>query len=130
MSGTGTAASAPAVITPDFFSQVWDDAKAEAEKVWSEIETGAITVAEVAYADFKDVLSVGLPLAIQAVAAQVPALISGTEKFGAAAVSVGQQLEAQLGPVAWNDVQTVTQLGYQKLMQIAGGAPGPAPAAK
>jgi len=125
MSQAGT--SPPAVVTPDFFSQVWADADALAVKVWDEIKTDAVEVAQVAYADFKDILSVGLPLAIQAVAAQVPGIIAGTEKFGNAATSVGQQLEAQLGPVAWNDVQTVTQLAYNKLMGIAGGAPGPAP---
>jgi len=120
MSATGT----------NVFGKLWDDIQAEALKVKDEIVSLAGTLAVAAVADIEQVFAMGAPLAVQAILAEAPKLISGSEKFGNAAVSVMESLQASLGPVAIQDVHTLVQTAYQGVVQIAATnvVPAPAPA--
>lgn len=103
------------------FIKLWDDIKAEAEKVGSEIETLAVEVGNAAVATIEDVFAQGAPLAVAAILAQAPKLISGSEKFGEAVTSVAQDLQVKLGPIAMADVQTLVQTTFTGLTSIANG---------
>lgn len=106
----------------DPLTQLWNDAKAEWQKVWGEIKTDAQALETAAVADFRQIVAVGLPLAVQAIASQASQLISGNEKFGNAVASVTQQLEAKLGPVAVQDVQALVQTTFRAGQSVANDA--------
>lgn len=107
--------------TVDPFVQLWDDIKTEATKIEAELKAIASTLETDAVADIEAIFKVGAPLAVQAIASQAAALISGTEKFGAVVTSVMQQLEAILGPVLIQDVQALVQIAFRGVQQVANG---------
>ncbi|HEY2068243.1 MAG TPA: hypothetical protein VGG48_01715 [Rhizomicrobium sp.] len=110
-SATAVAALATASTNP--FIQLWDDIKAEAEKVYDELKTVAVNLEQDAVADIKQVFQVGAPIALQAVITEAGKTITGEEKFGNAVTNVTQQLEVKLGPVAEQDVQALVQTAYR-----------------
>lgn len=101
------------------FIALWDDIKAEAVKVADELEGLAVEIGKEAVASIEDVFREGAPLAVAAVVAQIPKVLSGSEKFGEAVTSVAQDLQAKLGPVAMGDVQTLVQSTFTGLTKIA-----------
>lgn len=60
-------------------------------------------------------------IALGAVLQQAPLILSGAEKFGAATVSVIQQVEAQGQTLATNDAHAVVQAAFDKLKQLSTG---------
>ena len=100
------------------FSSLGIDLAAEAAKVGGGLIQLGERVGETAVADVESVFKQGVPLAVQAIAAEVPKVISGDEKFGNAVTSVAEQLEATLGPVVIADVQTLVQMTYRGLEEI------------
>lgn len=113
--------STAAVVAANPFETFWDDIKAEALKVESELKVVAVNLETAVVADIKQVFAIGIPLALQAIIAEAPKLISGNEKFGNAVTSVTQDLEIKLGPVAVQDVQALVQTTLRGAQQIAAG---------
>lgn len=86
------------------------------EAAWAEVKTDAVELfdetASTVESDLEALWSFAAPLAINAVLAEAPKVISGTEKFGNAVTSVFQSVEAAAKPVAIADVQAITQNAY------------------
>ncbi|HEX3666871.1 MAG TPA: hypothetical protein VHU23_16725 [Rhizomicrobium sp.] len=72
-------------------------------------------------ADIQTIFREGSALAVQAILAEAPNVMSGEEKFSSAVIKVYQQLQAKLGPVVEADVQALVQMAYQGLKKIASG---------
>lgn len=111
-------------VTPSNpFIQLWDDVVAEGKKDLAALETLAIDIGDEVVADIEDVFRVGAPLAVSAIIAEAPKVISGSEKFGNAVASVTQSLEtSNLGTIVVADVQSLVQTAYTGLTKIASGA--------
>ena len=90
-------------------------AKAEITKLYSEIEPVVIEYGE-------DFLASLAQIAMGAVLQQIPLLISGGEKFGAAVTETYQTLVAQGKPLAIQDAQLAVQAAYAKVQSTAAQA--------
>lgn len=101
------------------FSTILADIENEALKIKDEIVAAAPAFIQTVETDAKAILSAAVPLAIGAVMDNAPLVLSGTEKFGSAVTSVIQQLEAKFGPVVVADIQTVVQMAYATIKNIA-----------
>lgn len=110
------AASAPST---DPFAQLWADIVTEANKVKDELISLGKQLETAVVADIRAVFAQGAPLAVAAIIAEAPKLISGEEKFGNAVASVAEQLQVNLGPIAIQDVQTLVQAAFRGIQSVA-----------
>jgi hypothetical protein len=104
-----------------FFADIGGYIVAEVTKVTAEAAQLGEQLVSAGAADVESVFREGAPLAVQAILAETPKVISGQEKFSNAVVNVYQQLQAKLGPVVEADVQALVQMAYQGLQKIAAG---------
>jgi hypothetical protein len=104
-----------------FFAEIGGYVVTEVTKVAAEAAQLGEQLVSTGVADVETVFSEGAPLAVQAVLAEAPKVISGQEKFSNAVVNVYQQLQAKLGPVVEADVQALVQMAYQGIQRIAAG---------
>lgn len=102
-----------------WFASLFAGVAAEVAKVSAEVVALGAKLVSTGVADVEQVFALGAPIAVQAVLAEAPKVISGQEKFSNAVTNVMQKLEAKLGPVAIGDVRTLVQIAYQGMQQIA-----------
>lgn len=104
------------------FVQLWNDVVAEGKKDLAALKALAVDVGDEIVVDIEDVFRVGAPLAVAAIIAEAPKVISGSEKFGNAVTSVTQSLEtSNLGTIIVADVQSLVQTAFTGLTKIASG---------
>jgi hypothetical protein len=105
----------------DMEARLVADAKAVEEKiveVATELGTAVVQDLEAFVSQFSGI-------AINAVIAEAPKLISGQEKFGAAVTSVFQQAEAAGLNVAVQDAQMLVQSAFRQVQAVASTAAQP-----
>jgi hypothetical protein len=104
-----------------FFAEIGGYIASEVTKFAAEAAQLGEQIVSTGVADIGTVFKEGAPLAVQAILAEAPKLISGDEKFSNAVINVYEQLQAKLGSVVEADVQALVQMAYQGLQKIAAG---------
>lgn len=105
-----------------WFANLEAEAKVELEKLGAEAAKVAEEVGKVVVPEVEAFLKELGSIALQAVIAEAPKLISGSEKFGSAVTSVVQQVEAQGKAVAIQDAQMAVQ-GAFRAIQVTVSTP-------
>lgn len=106
----------------EWFANLEAQAKTELAVIGAEAEKVAVAVGTVVVQDVEQALEQLGALAVSAVIAEAPKLISGQEKFGNAVASVVQQTEAAGRAVLINDAQMAVQ-GAFRAVQVAVSRP-------
>lgn len=113
----------PVPATPGIFTKL----ETFFEDAWTTIETDAVQLAtQIGTAvenDIEALWNFAAPLAINAVLAEAPKVISGTEKFGNAVASVVQSVEAAGKPIVIADGQALVQNAYNFVQSKLPAAP-------
>lgn len=105
-----------------WFANLEVEAKTEIDKLGAEAEVIAEKVGKVIIPEVEAFLKELGSLAIQAVIAEAPKLISGSEKFGSAVTSIVQTVESQGKAIAIQDAQMAVQ-GAFRAVQVAVSVP-------
>jgi hypothetical protein len=105
-----------------WFSELESEAKAKLVALGQEAEAIVEQVGPVVVADVEEALDELGTLALDAVMAEAPKVISGQEKFGNAVANVVQSVEAQGKPVLVQDAQMAVQGAYHAF-QLAVSTP-------
>jgi|HubBroStandDraft_3_1064219.scaffolds.fasta_scaffold304989_1 hypothetical protein len=105
-----------------WFSDLENEAKAKLAELGEKAEEIAEYVGPVVVDDIESALEELGTLALDAVVAEAPKLISGQEKFSNAVTDVVQNVEAQGKPVLVQDAQMAVQGAYHAF-QIAVSTP-------
>jgi hypothetical protein len=105
-----------------WFSELENEAKVKLAALGREAETIVERVGPVIVEDVEEALDDLGSLALDAVIAEAPKVISGEEKFGNAVANVVQHVEAKGKPVLVQDAQMAVQGAYHAF-QLAVSTP-------
>lgn len=109
-----------------WFHDLCLEAKSKLNEIGAEVKTLAEKIEPVVVADFEEALRDLGKIALDAVIAEAPKVISGQEKFGNAVATVVQKTEAAGKPVLMADAQMAVQGSFHALQIELGSAPQPA----
>lgn len=112
------AAANPAPTPKDFWASAWDDVKAEAAKIESEIKAEAASFVTTVESDLKAAAQQALPWVKEAVMAVAPKVMSGEEKLGTAAVEVFERVQAAALPLELGDCMALVQMFWAAAANI------------